>query len=186
MEGLVSYLVAAMLAWVPAHAHAPLEPSAHVIERYDSIARDAAAVALDEHEDSLFDGDVGRTETAVLLLAVASFESSFNARVDNGTRRGDHGRSYCLMQIRVGDGETKEGWSGRQLVEDRKRCFRAALHILHASFAACRKLPVDDRLSAYASGHCYASAAVSRSRVYRARSWWQAHAPPLVATTTQG
>ena len=138
-------------------------------------------MALDENEASLFDGEGGRSETALLLLSVASYESAFNARVDDGTRRGDHGLSYCLMQIRVGEGATREGWSGKQLVEDRKRCFRAALHILHASFTACRRLPIDDRLSAYASGHCFADARISRSRVFRARSWWESHAlPPAI------
>ncbi len=178
MESLVSYLVAAMLAWVPPQSHAPLETSEHVRARYDSIARDAATVVLDENETPVFDGPDRRTETALLMLSVASYESSFSKRVDDGIRRGDHGRSYCLMQIRVGDGATREGWGGARLIEDRKLCFRAALHILQASFAACRKLPIDDRLSAYASGHCYADGKISRSRVWRARSWWQAHAPP--------
>ncbi|MDP8999184.1 MAG: hypothetical protein M3O46_03635 [Myxococcota bacterium] len=184
MESLASYLVVAMLAWVPVQAHAPLESSDHVMARYESIALDAASVALDDNETPLFDGPDARTETALLMLAVASFESSFSRRVDEGTRRGDHGYSYCLMQIHIGPGATREGWNGQQLIEDRKRCFRAALHILQASFTACRKLPVEDRLSAYASGHCFADARISRSRLGRARSWWQAHAPPKEARET--
>jgi hypothetical protein len=183
MESLVSYLVAAMLAWVPLHAHAPIESRDHVMARYESIARDVATVALDESEASLFDGEDGRTETALLMLAVASYESSFSKRVDDGIRRGDHGYSYCLMQIRVGSGATREGWSGRQLIENRKLCFRAALHILQASFTACRNLPVDDRLSAYASGHCFAAAEISRSRLGRARAWWESHSPPKELAT---
>src|SRR5579864_9391680 len=178
MESLVSYLLVAMLAWVPWHQHAPFESHGQVVERYQSIARDVAAVALDDNETPLFEGPEGRTETALLMLAVASYESSFSKRVDDGIRRGDHGYSYCLMQIHVGLGATREGWSGRQLIDDRKLCFRAALHILQASFTACRNLPVDDRLSAYASGHCFSEARVSRSRVGRARAWWESHAPP--------
>jgi hypothetical protein len=178
MESFISYLVTAMLSWVPPHAHAPLEAREHVLTRYGEIARDAASVALDESEAPLFEGPDGRTETALLMLSVASFESSFSQRVDDGIRLGDHGHSYCLMQIRVGQGATREGWSGRQLIEDRKRCFRAALHILRDSFAACRNLPIDDRLSAYASGRCFREARVSRSRLGRARAWWQSHAPP--------
>jgi len=178
MESLVAYLVSAMLTWVPLHEHAPIESRDDVLSRYGDIARDAASVALDENETPLFDGPDARTETAVLMLSVASFESSFSKRVDDGIRRGDHGLSYCLMQIHVGNGATREGWSGRQLIEDRKLCFRAALHILQASFTACRKLPIDDRLSAYASGHCFSEARVSRSRVGRARAWWESHAPP--------
>jgi hypothetical protein len=178
MESLVSYLVVAMLAWVPLHAHAPLESRGNVLARYESIARDVASVAFDDRETPLFDGADGRTETALLMLAVASYESSFSKRVDDGIRRGDHGYSYCLMQIHVGSGATREGWNARQLIEDRKLCFRAALHILQASFTACRSLPVDDRLSAYASGHCFPEARISRSRVGRARAWWESHAPP--------
>ena len=183
MESLVSYLVAAMVSWVPVRSHAPLESPERTVERYEGIARDVAAVALDDHEASLFDGPAGRTETALLMLSVASYESSFSAKVDDGRRRGDHGRSYCLMQIRIGQGETHEGWNGAQLIADRKRCFRAALHILQVSFAACRNLRIDDRLSAYASGHCFADARVSRSRVMRARTWWEAHAPPTWTAT---
>jgi hypothetical protein len=183
MESLVSYLVAAMLAWVPLHAHAPLESDVKVTERYTGIARDAASVALDDSEPPLFEGPVGRAETALLMLSVASYESSFSAKIDDGTRRGDHGRSYCLMQIRIGQGETHEGWSGPQLIADRKRCFRAALHILQTSFSVCRRLRVDDRLSAYATGHCFANATISRSRIGRARAWWKSHAPPAATVT---
>jgi hypothetical protein len=183
MESLVSYLVAAMLAWVPLHSHAPLESDEHVAARYAGIARDAASVALDDHEPPLFEGPMGRAETALLMLSVASYESSFSAKIDDGTRRGDHGRSYCLMQIRIGQGETHEGWSGPQLIADRTRCFRAALHILRTSFAVCRRLRVDDRLSAYATGHCFANATVSRSRVGRARAWWESHRPPTATLT---
>ncbi len=181
MESLVPGLVAAMLAG--AAAHAPLESRDHVIERYGSIARDAATVALDENESSLFDGQVGRSET-VLTSALCRLIREYSARASTtAPGAGDHGRSYCLMQIRVGQGATREGWSGKQLIEDRKRCFRAALHILHASFSACHSLAVDDRLSAYASGHCFAAARVSRSRVVRARAWWEAHASPKATAT---
>jgi hypothetical protein len=178
MESLVTYLVAAMVAWVPLHAHAPLEAPDDVHARYESIAHDAVSVALEQTEAPLFDGPDGRAQTAVLMLSVASFESSFRKTVDDGVGRGDHGLSYCLMQIHVGDGVTREGWSGHQLVEDRKLCFRAALHILRASFTVCKALPVDDRLSAYASGRCFSEATVSRSRIGRARRWWESHAPP--------
>jgi len=178
MESLVSYLVAAMIAWVPLHAHAPLESPEDTLARYESIARDLATVALDDDEEPLFAGDDGRVQTALLMASVASYESSYGKTVDDGTRRGDHGHSYCLMQIRVGGGVTREGWSGSDLVRDRTLCFRAGLHILHSSFGACHRLPVEDRMSAYATGHCFENARVSRSRIGRARAWFAAHAPP--------
>src|SRR5579859_6955591 len=102
MESLVTYLVAAMVAWVPLHAHAPTEAPEDVRARYESIAHDAAVVALEQNEAPLFDGPDARAETAVLMLSVASFESSFRKTVDDGVGRGDRGRSYCLMQIHVG------------------------------------------------------------------------------------
>jgi hypothetical protein len=117
------------------------------------------------------------------MLSVASYESSYRKTVDDGRGRGDHGRSYCLMQIRVGNGTTPEGWSGAELVEDRQRCFRSALHFLRGSFGICHRLPIDDRLSAYATGHCMENAPISRSRVGRARTWWEGHAPPTLSPT---
>jgi|SRR5579863_5098567 hypothetical protein len=181
MQNLVTYLVTAMLSWVPLHAHAPLESADDARGRYESIAQDVASVVLDGGEEPLFGGSSGRTETAILMLSVASFESSFKKSVDDGAGRGDHGRSYCLMQIHVGTGTTPEGWSGPQLVENRKACFRAALHMLRGSFGVCHNLPVEDRLSAYATGRCLPNVKISRSRIGRARAFWETHAPPPVA-----
>jgi hypothetical protein len=176
MESLVTYLVAAMTAWVPVHAQ-PDSPE-ETASRYASIARDVVTVAFDEAEEPLFPGADGRAQTALLMLSIASFESAYRKTVDQGIRRGDHGRSFCLMQIRVGDGTTREGWTGRQLVTDRRMCFRTALHILHGSFNVCHRLPIEDRMSAYATGRCIENADISRSRVGRARSWWTTHTPP--------
>ena len=177
MPDLATYLVTAMTAWVPVYAHA--EPQEQTRARYEAIVHDAVAVAYDEAEAPLFPGPRGRAQTALLMLAVASLESAFKKNVDDGTRLGDHGRSYCLMQIRVGDGVTGDGWSGPQLVGDRKLCFRAGLHILRGSFNACHKLPLGDRMSAYATGRCTEGEEKSRLRVGRALSWWDAHRPPL-------
>jgi hypothetical protein len=178
MNGLLTYFVAAMSAWVPVTTQPGHGAHEDSMARYESIARDAASVAFDETEEPLFSGTVGRAQTALLMLAIASYESNFQQAVDEGSRRGDHGGSYCLMQVHVGDGMTPEGWTGKQLVENRQLCFRAALHILHHSFSMCRALPIEDRLSAYASGHCYENARVSRSRIGRARSWWTGHSIP--------
>jgi hypothetical protein len=179
MESLVAYLTAAMVAWVPLYAHRPVETTEEVQARYESIARDAASVAFDENETPLFGGGAdARAQTALLMLSVASFESSYRKSVDEGRGRGDGGRSYCLMQVSVGDGVTREGWTGADLIADRTRCFRAALHVLQRSFGMCHAYPLEDRLAAYAMGHCMLEARVSRSRIERARSWWWAHGLP--------
>jgi hypothetical protein len=178
MDSLVAYLVAAMVGWVPLHSQAQWESADDAQARYESIARDAASVAFDDAETPLFSGPEGRMQTALLMLSVASYESYYMKKVDDGRGRGDGGGSYCLMQLHIGNGATREGWKGADLTSDRKLCFRAGLHVLHASFDACRALPVDDRLSAYASGHCFTDAAISRSRVARARKWRVTHVPP--------
>jgi hypothetical protein len=181
MEAILSYLTAAMIAWIPLHAHAPFEASDDVLSRYESIVRDVVEVAFDEGESPLYGGEDGRMRTALMMLSVASFESGYRKRVDEGQRRGDHGRSYCLMQIQVGNGTTREGWTGRDLVTDRRLCFRAALHILQDSLTACRRLAPQDRLSKYASGRCFENAEVSRTRVDRAWAWLATHAAPRPA-----
>jgi hypothetical protein len=177
MDGLVSYLVSAMLSWVPLYAQTA-ESKEEALTRYESIAQDVAAVAYDDQESPLFSGPNGRAQTALLMLSIASYESSYRKTVDDGTGLGDHGHSFCLMQIRVGEGITREGWSGKDLIAERTRCFRAALHILHGSFNVCHKLPMEDRMSAYATGRCFENAAVSRSRIGRARNWWLNHPSP--------
>ena len=138
MDSLVAYLVAAMIGWVPLHAHTPSESIDDARDRYESIARDVVSVAFDESESPVFSGPEGRTQTALLMLSVASYESGYRKKVDDGRRLGDHWHSYCLMQVRVGTGVTREGWTGRDLVTDRRLCFRAGLHILRSSFGACR------------------------------------------------
>jgi hypothetical protein len=180
MPDVVTYLVAAMTTWVPLHAHA--EPKEETATRYDSIAHDAITVAYDESEAPLFPGPNGRAQTALLMLSVASLESSYKRTVDDGTRKGDHGRSVCLMQIRVGDGVTGDGWSSFDLVTDRTKCFRAGLHILRGSFAACHRLPLTDRMSAYATGHCAEGEEKGRLRVVRALDWWGTHEVPTLTS----
>jgi hypothetical protein len=183
MDSLVAYLVAAMVGWVPVYAQPDHETRDEVIDRYESIARDAATVALDPDETPLFDGPDGRARTALLMLSVASFESGYRKRVDDGRGRGDNGHSFCLMQIRVGTGATREGWTGPDLVEDRTRCFRAALHILRTSFGICHSAPLEDRLSAYASGSCTAGTEASKKRILRARNWSATHEVPRIGPT---
>ena len=56
MESIVSYLLAAMIAWVPLQVHTPVESVDDARARYESIARDVVSVAFDESESPLFAG----------------------------------------------------------------------------------------------------------------------------------
>jgi hypothetical protein len=164
IELVTTWLVGAMMAWVP-----PTHDADRV--RYESIARDLTAVAFDESEAPAFTGEDGRAKTALLMASIASFESGYRADVDDGRTTGDHGRSYCLMQVQV-VGKTSEGWTGQDLVTDRKKCFRAALKRIRISFDWCKDHALEDRLAGYTSGQCRDGEHLSRDRFYRARAYW--------------
>jgi hypothetical protein len=144
--------------------------------RYLSIANDIAQVAYDPDEQPAFAGRRGRQETAALLLAIAFKESGFAHDVDKGPCvqhkdrktgyvRCDGGASACMMQIRIGAGTTKEGWTQRDLFADRTKCFRAGLSLVRRSMNACREHPVEYRLNAYASGVCSLGHSGSKDRM---------------------
>jgi len=132
-------------------------------ERFAAIATAVRNVAFDPAEKPVFGGERGRARTAALLLAIAWHESGYSRDVDlgpcwrgraNDGPRCDHGRAHCLLQVHARDGKTLEGWTPAELHADREKCFRAGLHIVQRSFAACRKNPPQHRLAAYASGRC--------------------------------
>jgi len=131
--------------------------------RYAEIAEAARDVAYDPEEKPAFGGKYGRARTAALMMAVAYHESGFMKDVDvgpcwrgraNTSTRCDSGRAACLMQIHVSDGQTAEGYTREELFADRKKCFRAGLHLLRRSMAACSHLPEKHKLASYASGTC--------------------------------
>jgi hypothetical protein len=167
-------------------------------ERYESIARDAIEAVYDSSEKPLFSGETARFKTLNVLLAVATFESSFRKDVDYGEgklSRGDGGKSWCLNQLNLGkanaQGKTPtrievnigggyrfttkadEGWGGEDLVSDRKKCFHAALAVLRTSFWSCGRSPLQDKLKVYASGSCEKGETESRRRMGLALRWMQ-------------
>jgi hypothetical protein len=164
VEHLASWVLAAMMTWVPLRSDAELT-------RYDAIAHDFAAVALDAAEEPPFSGDLGRAKTALLMASIASFESGYRADVDDGRTTGDHGQSYCIMQVRV-IGKTREGYAGKDLIEDRKKCMRVALRFIRESFRWCQASALEDRLSGYTVGSCKENERFSRDRVLRDKWFW--------------
>jgi hypothetical protein len=163
---IITWLVAAMFAWAPARESERA--------RYTEIASDLVTVVYDPEEPALFAGDGARAETALVLASIAAHESTFRVDVDDGRKRGDSGSSWCLMQMHVGSGKTVEGWTGEDLVKDRKLCFSAALHIAKWSFQTCNVFPLEERLSAYASGHC-GRVVESKAIISRAVAYFRQH-----------
>jgi hypothetical protein len=179
MNALIAYLLAAMVTWSPPGDHDYYERREETLERYASIARDVAEVALDPTEAPLFGGPQGRVQTGLLLASVAFYESGgYRRDVDFGIgnkARGDSGRSWCLMQINLGDGMTAERWSGRDLVLDRQKCIRVGLRRMRQSFDMCKGEAFVDRLSGYTTGRCMADDDFSHRRMKRALGWWSQH-----------
>ena len=164
VDVLWPWVLSAMVAWAP-----PKTPDD--LERYKSIASDIEAVAYDPIERPIVTGPEGRARTALLLASTAYDESYYRQDVDDGRARGDAGRSVCVMQIWVGSGRTQEGWSAEDLVSDRLKCVRAALHIVHGSMAWCRRLSGGDLLGGYTHGRCVAPNRIGRGRWARAFAW---------------
>lgn len=166
---VVAWLMALMISHSPPDRGAAagrfvkdaVETTEERIERYRGIAEAVAKVSFDEEEKPAFGGKNGRYATATLLLGLSWMESGWRKDVDLGLGKEARGGGMdtCLMQIRLGRNETTaEGWTWQDLVQDREKCFRSGLRIVRRSMAACRELPVEYRLSAYAMGTCAVSA----------------------------
>jgi hypothetical protein len=205
MKHLIAWLVAASLSWFPVPAETQPGPfsklalngetPAAYLARRESIARDFIEVASDANETPVFEGADARARTALLLMSIARFESGYDLLVDTGAVRGPAGE-VCLLQVLVdaryvkGRGmETAEGWTADELVVDRKKCARAALHKLRVSRAICSdaKHPLNaakkalagaDVFSIYTNGRCVEGSLHAKHRVGFATAWASAHPAP--------
>ncbi len=163
---VTSFLMDMMAQWAPPETERDSD-------RYADIAEDALFVAEKASPD---DAELAFS-AAVLLLSVASYESGFRADVDDGRVRGDEGNAWCLMQIHPGPGlllgggryrYSAQGWQGKDLVADRKKCFQAGLAMIAESTRRCGHLGEAAALSVYTSGRCQKSE--PKSRRYWARA----------------
>ncbi|WP_437781524.1 hypothetical protein [Sorangium sp. So ce1097] len=173
MDAVIAWAVGIMMTWAPpgmSRIKDAIETPEAGRARYHEIASAAAKVAYDPELKPLFGGPRGRAETMALILSIAYHESGYRRDVDLGLgklARGE-GVDSCLLQVRVGAGKTREGWSHEDLVGDREKCFRAGLSLIRKSFGACRKQDARDRLSAYTRGRCIDNDKYSRARIGRA------------------
>lgn len=185
VEALAAWMLAIMMTSVPpGKSRRPKEAEESAEEgraRYAAIARAIAEVSLDPDEAPLFEGKDGRRKTATLMLAMSRYESTWRRDVDLGIgprARGGGGRYWCLMQIAVPKGKTPEGWTGRDLVESRERCFRRALHILQRGKRVCKKSGGTSFVNHYASGYCDRAKEPVKKRVDLMNRWLREHPFP--------
>lgn len=93
----------------------------------------------------LVEGEDGPRVTMGYEVAIAWIEGA-----NNGRAIGDGHNSYCWGQVYLPNGaHTKEGWSGRELVEDPLKCANVVVRILKTSMAMG---PADCELCLYARG----------------------------------
>jgi hypothetical protein len=119
---VLSFVLAAMTTLAPGRDHADLG---------GAIAR------IVDAERPLFERDVDHRRTAALIVAVAFRESTFDAEAV-----GDHGNSFCALQIHRSSGGTPA------LLTNRDACVREGLRMLRLSLKICPAHPV----AWYASG----------------------------------
>jgi hypothetical protein len=190
----IPWLLSTLLSWAPPGRSVETYPEAketkeEAVARYTSIANDFLEIAFDPEEKPLFAGNelLARQRTAVLLASIALKESGFRKDVDFGhgkMARGDQGRSVCLMQVNVGKEAVEvrgQKWFAEDLLSDRKKCIRAALHRVRRSFNACRG-PLDVRLAVYTSGNCEKGLRSSSERINAFRRAWSKNPAPRIRT----
>ena len=196
---LVSWLTAAMLAWVPPQ-HGKEGPEA---QRYADLARNVLTVAYDPIERPLIEGAKGRSKTALLIASIMGFESAYRTDVQSGEKRGKAGDA-CYMQVIVPKGkrirllfdfaarkdtyewipygapQEESAWTTEDLVglNHVDNCIRTGVHIARESFHICHDL------SLYTSGLCN-SDIKAKHREQRAKQHFKMHPAPVTDEEVQ-
>ena len=163
-----AWLASIVLTLFPAARKFPNDEMAQqqYIDRVNLIVEDIAKIEYDENHNPWFSGKWARAKEASLVTIIASEESGgFEIAVENGTKRGDRGASWCFMAINIGKGKTSEGWFGTDLIQDRSKCFSAGINIMQRSMNQCRGYGFLSGLSAYNTGRCIQNESISVSRL---------------------
>lgn len=171
MSALAQWIFSVLVVIAPPEKLAPTVKDETVEEmtaRYRTTAVQMAET-IDER-GPLFKGSSGAYKTAATMISIMKFESELANDVAIGKRRGDHGKSWCYMQIMIsgkkniwGDDEMKS-WTGQDLVDDWKKCFTVAHEILRYSLRSCGNYKDGDILSGYTAGTCRQNEKKARHR----------------------
>jgi hypothetical protein len=180
-ELIILWILSAMNVMAPPHRHHYEVLANESYEQADARYREIAEAIVDESfaGTPVFDGRHARINTSMLVATMFVMESGLRRDVDLGIGSArlrhaglnDFGRSWCMGQIMLGykrmvdpnDPDesvdtsiktTPEGWTGPELVADRRKCVRATINALKRSMSTCWKLPVAQQLSVYAAGNC--------------------------------
>lgn len=177
VRALAFWLWTAMAAWVPPvqQTRAWREPEDVATARYFDLAESIARVVLDQDEPPVpglaENDDEARARSALLLAAIASYESAYAATVVDCRVLGPGG-AVGPFQTERRRGEACASVEGS---------VRVALDMVRESFRVCAASAPRDKLAFYTDGACRRDWGRSRWRVARASRWWTAHpvsAPP--------
>lgn len=156
LSWLIQVAPPARFALIPTYPEA-VETVEERHARYVDISQDIAEVVSAEFPDR--GPSAARRRAAALLVGIAWHESGFARDVDVGPcapgrlKKGgcDSGRAKGLWQIQAYEVPTRQDGA------------RLALRLAKRSFTACKKLPVQAQLAAYAAGNCASKAGQMRS-----------------------
>jgi hypothetical protein len=158
---LAAYLMAAMLSFTPTSQHAYYEKSAVTSERYATIANDLAVVMLAQDMP-----DAERLKVGSVMVSIGDAESHWNADVVACKKGGDNDRAWGPWQTQLPKAE---------VCKDTRSAATLALGMVRYSLAACKRMPLGDRLSWYTDGRCMTKWQRSRYRLNRALAWVNQH-----------
>lgn len=185
LSALAQWIFGVLVVIAPPEKLAPATRTETVEEmraRYEETAVQMADVI--EARGSLYRGADGKFKTAATMVSIMKFESELAQDVAVGKRRGDHGKSWCYMQIMIdgahniwGDDQMKT-WTGQDLVDDWGKCFTVSYEILKYSLRSCGNYKNGDILSGYTAGVCTNNEKKARHRWNYAQ--WLLHKFPAV------
>lgn len=167
-QTIVAWLMTLVFMTHPANKVHPGDEAkqAEYVQHVREVVTDIQQIVYEPQQVSWFGGPYGRAYEAALVTIISSEESGgYNLDVESGKRRGDSGSSWCIMAINVGKGKTAEGWTGPDLVADRKKCLRAGLRLMRMSLNGCRKYGTQSGLSIYDTGSCIENESISVRRI---------------------
>lgn len=184
---VVAWLVAAMTKWAPPEAvtykGGRFESGEDRAARYEATAGSVSNVVYGLGYAPITRGAAARAQDAGLALSIAGYEAGqYALDVDDGTRTGDGGRSFCLMQVNFSwRSRTPQGWTGPDLVgaKNRERCFEAGLDLVRESHEECGKLAAPDWLSGYTTGACQPREPHAAKRMGRFAKWLARNPVPV-------
>jgi hypothetical protein len=200
MNDLFVWIVSFMMSFTPPGETVGVlqaqETRQEAMVRYESIANDIIEVVYNPNAHPIFDGVQGRTRTVTVILGIMAMESKFYKHIDYGDgpgSRGDNGKSWCMMQIMAGRKgrttswnfikdrpphwgdsvkEIRKGYTGLEMINDRKLCISEGLRIAKWSFSKCGNRTIYDKLRIYASGSCKKGGEASAERMKVAERLW--------------